>query len=141
MARVYIGAELRRLVIDRASANCEYCKYPMRFALDSMEIDHILPVSRGGLTEVENLALACHGCNQYKQNRTEGLDLLSGIATPLYHPRTMVWQNHFVWSQDTTRIIGKTPTGRVTVDLLKLNRSGAVNLRRVLHLSGDHPPD
>jgi hypothetical protein len=38
-------------------------------------------------------------------------------------------------------IVGKTPTGRVTVRLLKMNRSGLVNLRRILERSGDHPPD
>jgi hypothetical protein len=42
---------------------------------------------------------------------------------------------------DTTLIVGKTPTGRVTVSLLKLNRSGAVNLRRMLRASREHPPN
>jgi hypothetical protein len=141
MAREYIPAELRRLVVDRSGGNCEYCKFPMRFSLDAMEIDHILPVSRGGMTVAENLAFACHGCNQYKQNRCEGIDPVSAIAVPLYNPREMVWEEHFAWSLDTTLIVGKTPTGRVTVSLLKLNRSGAVNLRRVLRASREHPPN
>jgi hypothetical protein len=45
MARPYISAELRRLVADRASGYCEYCKFPVKFALESMEIDHTCPVS------------------------------------------------------------------------------------------------
>ncbi|MBE9032414.1 HNH endonuclease [filamentous cyanobacterium LEGE 11480] len=140
MAREYITAELRRLIIDRARGCCEYCQFPMRFSLDSMEIDHILQVSLGGVTIAENLAFACHGCNQYKHNRAKGVDVSSNREVPLYHPRLMNWETHFAWSEDTTHVVGKTPTGRVTVQLLKMNRAGAVNLRRVLNMSGDHPP-
>ena len=141
MARAYIPVNLKRLVIDRSQNNCEYCKFPMQFSLDSMEIDHIFPVSRGGKTIAENLAFACHGCNQYKRNCCEGFDSVSMAEVPLYNPREMVWKDHFSWSEDMTLVIGRTPTGRVSVDLLKLNRSGAVNLRRGLTVSGDHPPN
>jgi HNH endonuclease len=141
MARLYISVELRRLVSDRAGGYCEYCKFPVKFALESMEIDHAFPVSLGGKTVAENLVFACHGCNQHKQNRIEGMDLVSSSLADIYHPRKMVWDDHFGWSQDTTLIVGKTATGRVTVQILKLNRSGLVNLRRVLEQSGDHPPN
>jgi HNH endonuclease len=141
MARPYIAAELRRLVSDRAGGYCEYCKFPVKFALESMEVDHTFPFSLGGKTIAENLALACHGCNQNKQNRIEGVDLLSSAVAELYNPRTMVWKDHFGWSQDTTLIVGKTATGRVTVRLLKMNRLGLVNLRGVLERSGEHPPE
>ena len=33
---------------------------------ERMTIDHIVPVSRGGLTEATNLRLACYSCNQEK---------------------------------------------------------------------------
>jgi hypothetical protein len=141
MARPYIAAELRRLISDRAGGYCEYCKFPVKFALESMEVDHTFPFSLGGKTIAENLALACHGCNQHKQNRIEGMDLVSSATVVIYNPRTMVWEEHFGWSQETTLIVGKTAIGRVTVRLLKMNRSGLVNLREVLERSGDHPPD
>jgi hypothetical protein len=59
---------------------------------------------------------------------------------PLYHPRRHRWEDHFGWSEDFTRIIGLTPTGRATVEALLLNRSGVVNLRRLLYQHGAHPP-
>jgi hypothetical protein len=34
---------------------------------------------------------------------------------------------------------GITPTGRATVELLKLNRKGVVNLRKALFAYGVHP--
>ena len=38
-------------------------------------------------------------------------------------------------------MIGLTPTGRATVETLRLNREGVVNLRRILFLVGLHPPE
>jgi HNH endonuclease len=140
MSREYIPVALRQLVIDRALGYCEYCRSSGDFALESMEFEHIVPVSQGGKTVAENLALACHGCNNYKQSRTEGFDSVSASLVPLYHPRKMSWSEHFAWSEDTSLIIGLTPTGRVTIILLRLNRVGVVNLRIVLRPTGKHPP-
>jgi hypothetical protein len=59
---------------------------------------------------------------------------------PLFHPRTMEWSEHFSWSDDHVEVVPLTPIGRVTVRELCLNRSGLRNLRRVLQLTGEHPP-
>lgn len=40
-----------------------------------------------------------------------------------------------------TLVIGRTPTGRATVEKLQLNREGVVNLRRLLVTMGQHPPE
>jgi hypothetical protein len=37
-------------------------------------------------------------------------------------------------------IVGLTPTGRATIEALKLNREPLVNLRRLLYAAGEHPP-
>jgi hypothetical protein len=58
----------------------------------------------------------------------------------LFHPRTHQWWDHFAWSADFTRIEGKTSLGRATIEVLRLNRPGVVNLRRVLAAGGLHPP-
>jgi 5-methylcytosine-specific restriction endonuclease McrA len=105
-----------------------------------LAVDHILPQSLGGLTTLENLALACLSCNQHKSNRTSFTDPLTKTVAPLFHPRTEIWNNHFAWSNDFTLIAGLTPTGRATVAALHLNRPGLVNLRHILHAFGLHPP-
>jgi hypothetical protein len=140
MSREYIPVALRQLVIDRALGYCEYCRSSGDFALESMEFEHVVPVSQGGTTVAENLALACHGCNNYKQSRTEGIDPVSAELAPLYHPRKMSWSEHFAWSEDTSLAIGLTAIGRVTIIFLRLNRVGVVNLRVVLRSIGKHPP-
>ena len=45
------------------------------------------------------------------------------------------------WSDDFTQVIGKTPCGRATVEALRLNRFGVVNLRRLLRSANLHPPE
>jgi predicted HTH transcriptional regulator len=50
------------------------------------------------------------------------------------------WSQHFAWTEDTMLIIGRTATGRATVEALQLNRTELLNLRRVLRVAGEHPP-
>jgi hypothetical protein len=44
------------------------------------------------------------------------------------------------WNEDASLVIGRTPTGRATIEALRLNRPELVNLRRVLFAVGEHPP-
>lgn len=141
MPRDYIPVALKRLVFARANGCCEYCLSQAKFAIEPLVIEHIIPISRGGRTVDENLALACQGCNNYKYTKVEGIDPIDGQVVPLYNPRTMVWSHYFAWSEDTTLIIGLTPVGRATVNTLRLNREGIVNLRRALGATGQHPPN
>lgn len=89
---------------------------------------------------MDNLALACQGCNNHKYTKTDGYDPTSGEQVPLFHPRKHRWSKHFRWSDDFDLILGITPVGRATVDALNLNRIGLVNLRQVLYALGEHPP-
>lgn len=36
--------------------------------------------------------------------------------------------------------VGLTPTGRATVEALRLNRPGLITVRRALYAAGEHPP-
>jgi hypothetical protein len=62
-------------------------------------------------------------------------------SVPLFHPRLQQWSEHFTWSEDGKRIIGLTPTGRATVETLRMNREELVNLRELLIAVGKHPPE
>lgn len=141
MPRAYISSETTLAVFERAQNRCEYCQSPAEYATDTFAVDHIRPISRGGVNELDNLALACTGCNGRKYNRQDALDPANGELASLYNPRTHSWEEHFCWSEDYGRIIGLTPTGRATVEALQLNRTGVVNIRKVLFLIDKHPPD
>lgn len=136
----YIPVNLRREVKDRAGGICEYCRSREDFSGQSFCLEHIAPRVAGGETIAENLAYSCQGCNAHKATRTEAEDSLTKVVVQLFNPRTMLWSEHFIWNEDYSEIIGITPTGRATVEALKLNRRGLVNLRRVLFAAGKHPP-
>jgi hypothetical protein len=91
------------------------------------------------LTTADNLALSC-GCNGYKGQRSGARDPQTGRVVRLFNPRRQQWSRHFAWSPDFLLILGRTATGRATVQALRLNRPELLNLRRVLHPLGEHPP-
>ena len=53
--------EERRAILDRDGWQCVYCG-----SRDELEIDHIVPFSRGGACSVENAAVLCRSCNARK---------------------------------------------------------------------------
>ena len=136
----YISKSLRQAVEQRANRRCEYCRSSLSFTTESFAAEHILPVSRGGATELDNLALSCSGCNGRKYDKVEALDPVTEQIVPLFHPRLQDWNEHFGWNEDYTRIVGKTPTRRAAIQTLGINREGVVNLRWGMFLLGIHPP-
>lgn len=134
------ASALRKQVAERAKHCCEYCQSQEKFATHRFSVEHIIPISKGGQTHLDNLAYACQGCNNYKYTKTAGLDPVSSKLADLYHPRQHRWNTYFAWNEDCSQIIGLTPTGRATVKTLQLNRTTVVNLRRVLYAMNEHPP-
>lgn len=53
-------------MIDEADGSCYYCGADDR----KLSVDHVLPLSRGGPHSIENLVMACAGCDTRKANRT-----------------------------------------------------------------------
>ena len=135
-----IPERLRREVIERAQNQCEYCRSQAAFCPDPFSIEHVIPRSQQGESDSGNLALACQGCNNAKYTSTTGIDPLTNLLQPLFHPRQDRWIDHFVWSADGLEIIGVTPTGRATVERLRLNRDSVVGWRRLAQAFGIHPP-
>lgn len=54
-----LAAEIR----SRAENRCEYCLISIECTYFGGEIDHIRSLKHDGLTDIENLALACQPCN------------------------------------------------------------------------------
>lgn len=140
MAKSNIPLAVQELVRKRAKGYCEYCLVPASFSPDTFPFDHIIPLSLGGKSVPENLALSDGGCNGHKYNKTHHFDPLTHRLSPLFHPRLDQWDAHFQWNEDETLIIGITPVGRATVELLQVNRESNVNLRKLLKMAGLHPP-
>lgn len=131
---------IREAVITRAKSCCEYCKSQDKFSPNGFTIDHIHPLSAGGLDNLGNLAYACFLCNRLKSNKTSSFDLLTDSMVPLFNPRLHQWYDHFAWNEDATLIIGISPIGRCSILELKLNREKLVEYRKTILSFGAHPP-
>ena len=117
-----VSASVRQQVLQRANQRCEYCLRPLRYGVSRFHVDHIIPVERHlGSPGLENLACACINCNSNKISDIASYDAISKLLTPLYNPRTQVWNEHFELVVGS--ISGRTPIGRVTVRLLQMNAS------------------
>ena len=139
MSSGQLPTTLRQFVIDRANGYCEYCVSQARYLPDPFSIEHIAPRSKGGSDLADDLAFSCQGCNGHKHTAIQGIDPINGQSTALYNPRVHRWDEHFVWDEDFSIVVGCTAIGRATVERLCLNRSGVVNLRRVLRKLERHP--
>ena len=61
---VLFGYEVKEYLLEKWGHKCAYCgkkNVPL-------EVEHIVPKSRGGTNRVSNLTIACHTCNQTKGN-------------------------------------------------------------------------
>lgn len=85
-------------------------------------MDHVLPLSLGGATAANNLALACFRRNRRKGNAVRAVDPDTQHEVPLFNPRTDAWGEHFVWSDNGLDVVPLTATRRATVQRLDLNR-------------------
>ena len=130
-----MDAATRELVRERAGNRCEYCLLRQEHSELSHHVEHIVAKQHGGTDEPDNLALACHRCNLCKGPNLTGVDLLSNDVVLLFHPRRDRWEQHFVHRD--SRIEGRTPTGRTTVQLLAMNDVRRVELRMELISRGE----
>lgn len=137
MTSTSISAELRRLVIERASGHCEYCLINQDVSIYSHEVDHIIALKHGGQTRADNLALSCLSCNRYKGSDLATIDPINDEIVPLFNPRRLVWDQHFVLND--ARIEGITQIGQATARLLKLNAPNRILERQVLINQGRYP--
>lgn len=64
--RYAIPLAIQRQVLTRDGRRCTYCGDTS----GPFDLDHILPLSRGGSDEPSNLTLACATCNRSKGGRT-----------------------------------------------------------------------
>ena len=60
------GYNVRNYLLEKFNYQCVYCGKKDT----PLEVEHIIPKSRGGSNRVDNLTISCHDCNQEKDNQT-----------------------------------------------------------------------
>jgi len=90
----------RRNIYIRDRNCCQYCGKKHR--TDELNLDHVIPISRGGTSTWENVVCSCISCNKRKGNRLfreAGMTLCSKPSKPRWHPlfrsacRYQEWKN------------------------------------------------
>ncbi len=98
----------RQNIYMRDRYRCQYCG--KRFTPEQLTYDHVIPRSKGGRTNWENIVTCCLECNKKKGGRTPeqaGMKLLRKPKKPSWHPVVMVsiskknppqpWQNYLIY--------------------------------------------
>jgi hypothetical protein len=129
---------LAQTVWHRARARCEYCRLAQEHSILTFEIDHIVPRKHGGATVLSNLCLSCFYCNKFKASDLAGLDPRTQNLVRLFNPRRQKWERHFRW--DGPLLVGRTPVGRTTVAVLRINLPLRIAHRAALIETGVFPP-
>lgn len=61
----HIWQPIRARILARDEVTCQYCG-----ATDlPMDVDHVVPLTRGGSNKDDNLVTACYSCNRSKGNK------------------------------------------------------------------------
>jgi hypothetical protein len=131
-------AEITRQVEVRAGGRCEYCRMHQSLQGATFHVEHIIPSSLGGPSELDNLAWSCPRCNLQKSNRLEVADPESGAKVRLFHPRSDHWSEHFEFRGYD--LFGLTAIGRAAVAALDMNHPRRKLIRQAEELFGLFPP-
>lgn len=118
----------REMIRQRAEGRCEYCHIPDELSHLPFHVEHIVAVVHEPNHHESNLAWACPHCNAHKGPNLSTIDPSTGQKVDLFNPRRDVWDEHF--SLQGYLIVGSTPIGRGTLQLLKMNAPLRVELRQ-----------
>jgi hypothetical protein len=112
---------------------------PQQFYRSVFQPDHIVAEVHGGSTSADNLCWTCYHCNLHKGTNLGGIDPKTGKKAWLFNPRRMKWSRHFRWNGPW--LIGRTPEGRTTIAVLKINHDDYLQTRTALIAEGVFPPN
>jgi 5-methylcytosine-specific restriction endonuclease McrA len=77
----------RKNIYYRDNYTCQYCG--KKFSSSELNIDHLIPRSRGGKSTWDNVVCSCHECNRKKGGRTPeeaGMKLIQKPRKPRWTP-------------------------------------------------------
>ena len=65
-----LSGKLKLDVMERDDYKCQICGATVEDGV-KLHIDHIIPVSKGGADDIDNLQVLCHKCNLAKKDRMD----------------------------------------------------------------------
>ncbi|HDG96637.1 MAG TPA: HNH endonuclease [Desulfobacterales bacterium] len=99
----------RQNIYARDKYRCQYCG--QKFPSEELTYDHVIPRSRGGKTEWENIVTCCVDCNRRKGGKTPaeaGMRLIRKPVKPTWVPALRItigfrevpqsWRDYLYWN-------------------------------------------
>jgi hypothetical protein len=123
-----LGEQVRR----RAQFACEYCGVTETDSGGPLTADHFRPRTCGGTDDLDNLLYCCYRCNLYKADYWPA----QPAELALWNPRKEPVEVHLRPLADGT-LYPITPTGKFTLQRLRLNRPQLVAYRLRSQLEGE----
>jgi hypothetical protein len=108
----------KQMLLARDRYVCAYCA--QRFQPDELDMEHIIPSSKGGADSWMNLVAACKACNRHKGNRTPeaaGLKLHYVPYTPNRHEAFILGNRRILQDQMEFLLLGVPKCSRVHSDV------------------------
>lgn len=83
MKRRRITKEERKKIYNKYGGHCAYCGCKIEYK--GMQVDHVVPLAKGGKDEEGNMLPSCRSCNHYKATLTaeEFREYVAGIPKRL----------------------------------------------------------
>ncbi len=134
-----VGPEIRQIVASRANFVCEYCLLAEDDAYFKHQVEHLISRKHGGLSELENLALACVFCNPNKGSDIASLIPETNKLVRFYNPRVDRWREHFRLKGAVIEYL--TEIGEATIRVLRMNHDDQMLEREVLSRRGRYPSE
>ncbi len=79
--RALMTSKLRNFIKKRDNHTCQYCSVSLAAEPHLLlEVDHIIPLSRGGMSTEENLQTLCWRCNRSKSNKVAGKHVAASVT-------------------------------------------------------------
>lgn len=93
-----VTKKVKEQLLQQANGKCEYCGVQVdeRIAM----IDHKIPLSKGGSSDIDNLAIACPKCNILKADK-----IIDSFSIPVVESAAKLWIHSFLKSPKITSLI------------------------------------
>lgn len=108
--RRFISKEVRKRAWDKTAGRCWYCGEDVtadpNFYRTRPNIEHLTPICEGGNDEIDNLVLACFGCNLNKRGRnleTYRKDIGESWAWSFENAAEQLAELREIWGSDLAR--------------------------------------
>jgi len=68
--RIHIPRDAKKAVFERNNYQCQSC-HKIDISAKSLQVDHIIPLDKGGTNDLSNLQTLCAKCNREKSAKLD----------------------------------------------------------------------